>query len=135
MQVILLFQQGICKNISRISPISCFTYLINDITNTGLKEIQNLESNARQFTLDAQSEYYSYLNKHFKQYHIGYNYFSGIFGNVDNEHIKVPTLNTYYYPSITSSLTSNWIDLLLICFFALLFFALSVFQFIRYDVR
>jgi ABC-type transport system involved in multi-copper enzyme maturation permease subunit len=50
-------QQNIAKNISRISPVSCYTYLINDITHTGLGELKNIESNANQFKLYTESEF------------------------------------------------------------------------------
>jgi ABC-type transport system involved in multi-copper enzyme maturation permease subunit len=130
-----LVQQNISKNISRISPIGSYTYLISDLTNTGLKELSNIEYNARQFSSFTESDYYSKLRKYYKEYHIGYSISKGIFGQVDWNSIHVPTLNTYSYPLIASSLGVNWIDLLFLCFYALFFFALSVFQFIKYDVR
>lgn len=130
-----IVQQNISKNISRISPVSCYTYLISDLTNTGLNELSNIESNAKQFSSQTESDYFSKLRKNYKEYHIGYNYYSGIYGKVDWEDFHIPTLVTYTYPRMVTSIEGNWIDLLLICFYALLFFALSVFQFIKYDVR
>jgi ABC-type transport system involved in multi-copper enzyme maturation permease subunit len=130
-----LVQQSISKNISRISPIGCYTYLISDLTNTGLLELSNIESNARQFTSFTESEYYSKMRKYYKEYRFGGSTSNGIFGKVDWGSFKVPTMNTYNYPKLVSSLGSNWIDLLLICFYALFFFTVSVFQFIKYDVR
>ncbi|MDP3003338.1 MAG: ABC transporter permease subunit [Bacteroidales bacterium] len=130
-----LFQQNISKNISRISPIGCYTYLISDLTNTGLIELSNIESNARQFASFTESEYYSKMRKYYKEYRFGGSLSKGIFGKVDWGNFKVPTLNTYNYPKLVSSLGANWVDLLLICFYALFFFTVSVFQFIKYDVR
>jgi ABC-type transport system involved in multi-copper enzyme maturation permease subunit len=130
-----LVQQNISKSISRISPIGCYTYLISDLTNTGLKELSNIEYNAKQFSSFTESEYYSKLRKYYKEYRVGYNLSSGIFGQVDWNSIQVPTMNTYNYPTMVSSLGANWIDLLFICFYALFFFTVSVFQFIKYDVR
>lgn len=128
-------QQNISKNISRISPVSCYTYLISDFTHTGLEELRNIESNAMQFSHYAESEYYSLIRKDYKEYRIGGSFTSGHFGDYNQIKIEVPTLQNYNYPIITDTLFNNWIDLLLICFYALVFFAVSVFQFIKYDVR
>lgn len=131
-----LVQQGISKTISRLSPVSCYTYLISDITHTGLKEISTIEHNARQFSNTTESEFYSNFRKHFKEYRVGHSYSSGMFNaQIDWESIKVPTMHTYNYPKLMTVVGNNWIDLLLICFYSVLFFALSVFQFIKYDVR
>jgi ABC-type transport system involved in multi-copper enzyme maturation permease subunit len=130
-----LVQQNISKNISRISPISCYTYLVSDLTNTGLNELSNIEYNARQFSSYTESEFYGKLRKYYKEYHIGPQISKGIYGQIDWYSIQVPTLNTYIYPLLLSSLGANWVDLLFICFYAILFFTISVFQFIRYDVR
>jgi ABC-type transport system involved in multi-copper enzyme maturation permease subunit len=128
-------QQNIAKNISRISPVSCYTYLINDITHTGLGEIKNIESNANQFKLFTESEYYGPMRKDYKEYRIGGSLSYGYFGDVNKLNLKVPSIQNYKYPTLTESLVSNWIDLLLICFYTLIFFTVSVFQFIKYDVR
>jgi ABC-type transport system involved in multi-copper enzyme maturation permease subunit len=128
-------QQKISKNISRLSPVSCFTYLTSDLTNTGLNEIENIDYNAKNFSSETELNYYSKFRKYYKEYHIGYNYYSGTYGKIDWKDFHVPTLTKYTYPDIKTSIVINWPDLLLICFYALLFFALSVFTFIRYDVR
>lgn len=128
-------QQNISKNISRISPVSCYTYLISDFTHTGLEELNNVESNANQFRLYAESEYYRPIRKDYKEYKIGGSFTSGHFGDYEKIKTEVPVLQNYSYPSITDTLFNNWIDLLLICFYTLVFFAVSVFQFIKYDVR
>ncbi len=128
-------QQNIARNISRISPVSCYTYLVNDITHTGLGELINIESNASQFTQNAESEYYSHFRKNYKEYRIGGSYTSGYFGDMSKINVTVPSLQNYRYPSLSVALVNNWIDLVLIFFYAFLFFSLSVFQFIRYDVR
>jgi ABC-type transport system involved in multi-copper enzyme maturation permease subunit len=131
-----LIQQSICKNISRISPVSSFTYLVSDICNTGLSEILNVESNATQFSLEAGSRYYSIIDKNYKKYLFYNGTYSGFFGaSLTANDVKIPSMDNYHYPSVQSALFANWPDLLLICFYALLFFALSVFTFIRYDVR
>jgi ABC-type transport system involved in multi-copper enzyme maturation permease subunit len=128
-------QENISKNISRISPISCYTYLISDITHTGISELSNIESNARQFTSFSESEYYGKLRKYYKEYRFGSNISNGIFGQVDWASIITPTLEKYNYPKMVTLLGADWIDLLLICFYAITFFAVSVFQFNKYDVR
>jgi ABC-type transport system involved in multi-copper enzyme maturation permease subunit len=130
-----LVQQNISKNISRISPIGCYTYLISDFAHTGLEELRNLESNANQFTHYAESVYYGPMRKDYKEYRIGGSLSYGYFGDINKIKIEVPTLQNYNYPTITETLFNNWVDLLLICFYALFFFTVSVFQFIKYDVR
>lgn len=131
-----LVQQGVSKTISRLSPVSCYTYLISDITHTGLNEISNIEQNARQFSDNTESEFYSNFRKYYKEYRVGYNFSSGMYNaNINWQSIKVPTIDSYRYQKLMTIVGSNWIDLLLICFYSVLFFALSVFQFIKYDVR
>ena len=105
------------------------------MTNTGLRELSNIESNAKQFSGFAESEYYSKMRKYYKEYRIGYSFYSGMYGQIEWKDFQVPTLDNYSYPKLITSLGANWVDLLLICFYALLFFTLSVFQFIKYDVR
>jgi ABC-type transport system involved in multi-copper enzyme maturation permease subunit len=129
------FQENIAKNISRISPVSCYTYLISDFTHTGLGELKNISTNANEFLRFAETEYYDPIRKDYKEYRIGGSITSGYYGDDRKLNIKVPVLQQYNYPSLTDSFLDNWIDLLLICFYALVFFALSVFQFIKYDVR
>jgi ABC-type transport system involved in multi-copper enzyme maturation permease subunit len=128
-------QQNIVKNISRISPVSSYTYLISDFAHTGLEELKNLESNAKKFTLYSESEYYSPMRQNYKEYHIGGMYTNGYFGDTRKLNMHIPVLENYQYPSLTESLFNNWIDLLLICFYTLLFFAIGIFQFMKYDVR
>jgi ABC-type transport system involved in multi-copper enzyme maturation permease subunit len=71
----------------------------------------------------------------YKEYKIGGMYSSGYYGDLSKLGLEVPRLQNYSYPTLTDSLVNNWIDLLLICFYTLVFFAVSVFQFIKYDVR
>lgn len=128
-------QQSISKNISRISPVSCFTYLITDFTNTGLGEFRNIESNANRFKYLAESEYYAPMRKYYKEYWVGGSYTCGLFDFTNKEKVKIPALDRYIYPSMMVLIVNNWVDILLICFYTLLFFAFSIFQFFKYDVR
>ncbi|HLO59475.1 MAG TPA: ABC transporter permease [Bacteroidales bacterium] len=129
-----LTQVNISKSISRLSPVSCYTYLVTDLTNTGIGEISNLESNARQFVISSQNDYYKEVCRNYRQYHFEHGYYTGN-GAIDMSKVKVPTLNEYIYPTFLSCLSANWIDIVIILFYTILFFALSVFSFIRYDVR
>jgi ABC-type transport system involved in multi-copper enzyme maturation permease subunit len=128
-------QQNIAKNISRISPVSSFTFLINDITHTGLGELKNIETNGNQFRQYTESEYYSRIRTDYKEYRVGGMISNGYFGDISKLGLEVPRLQNYIYPSLVDSLVNNWTDILLLCFYSLLFFIVSVFQFIKYDVR
>ena len=52
-------QSGIAVILSRISPVSCFTYIISELSGTGLIAAENLPMNARRFQEKVEKDIYS----------------------------------------------------------------------------
>lgn len=42
-------QASIAMNLSRISPISCYTYLLSELSGTGISELENFDENAQRY--------------------------------------------------------------------------------------
>jgi hypothetical protein len=40
-------QSTIAMNLSRISPVSCYSYIVSEISATGVQEIENIAANSR----------------------------------------------------------------------------------------
>ena len=94
--------------LSRISPVSCYTYVISSIAGTGLTEPDNLLRHAQR--------YQDQMNE-----------------AVHNSAV-LPNM-VYHYPTLAEALHMVWPDILLLGLFSVLFFVLAFAGFNRYDVR
>ena len=130
----LTTQKRIALNISRLSFFSSFINIISDLASTGLSEIENFYDQSKQFNYVVKTEIYDKLV--LKRYYDAGGYSSSIdpgdFYETDHE---VPRISDYQYQSPGDVLKNNWPDFLLICFFSVLLFSLSITTFLRYDAR
>lgn len=128
-------QYSISENLSRISPVSCFTYIITELSNTGLLEMDNFRKHALQFQDDVKASVYDkYIIKRYSDY-------MGTWTNMtteeeyDSKKAPVPQMVNYKNATLTDVFKNRWVDVVLIIIFNILFFAASFVSFIRYDVR
>ena len=130
-----LAQQRIAINLSRISPVSCFTYLVSELAGTGVLGISEFDQQADQFQNQVEQEIYE--NYVYQQYgtgnmlNVGYRARDGF----DQSALAVPHITNYRHTTVTGALQARWIDLFLIAFYTLLFFVAGFVRFLRYDVR
>lgn len=135
-------QAVISMNLSRISPVSCYVYLVSDLAGTGVREAENFSTQAGRFREKIQSELYDLYV--FKKYAIpkgtlkGGSQNMGFFkkpGYEKKNVTEVPVMSGYRFLSLREVMRTEWIDAALLALFTLLFFAGAFVRFLRYDVR
>ena len=128
-------QGGIGVNLSRVSPICCFTYALSELAGTGTSEMDNFTTQAKQFQENVEHSIYNnievevyQLGGH-DQWHI---YDKDGFNSFD---IQIPNLTDYQHTTLAQALGVCWVDIVLLVLFSVLFFAGAFVSFLRYDVR
>jgi len=120
-------QFSIAMNLARISPVSCYAYIVSGLSGTGVAEPDNFVRNARMFQEDINQIFYD------KVFHIfGRQRRAEGFSVFDN--LSFPDMG-YRYFNLAEVLQEHWPDILLLCLFNVLFCALALMKFNRYDVR
>jgi ABC-2 type transport system permease protein len=126
-------QQRIALNISRLSPISSLIILISELSSTGFGELDNFRQQSGKFQDFVRTELYDKVIV--QRYYDSGGYRTSADYLKDIDQLPVPVIENYKYRGAKAALLDNWIDILLISVFGILFFAASFTGFIRYDVR
>jgi ABC-type transport system involved in multi-copper enzyme maturation permease subunit len=122
-------------NLSRISPVSCYTYLLSGLSGTGVTEPENFDENAQRYQDEVKRSVYD-------------NFVSISYGGVgggtattidsidgfDKSKASIPEMH-YRYRTLAEALQSGWADILLLFLFNILFFIAAFLRFRKYDVR
>lgn len=128
-------QQLLTMNFSRLSPLSCFTYLVTDLAATGPEEMNSFDKNSQKFLEFVKQEIYDdFYFKRYSWYGSYWGFDMKKEGTEDKKH-DVPVMRDYRHTTLNQALKANWIDLVLLVFYGILFFAGSFVGFLRYDVR
>ncbi|MFI5250908.1 MAG: ABC transporter permease [Bacteroidota bacterium] len=128
-------QQLIGMNLSRISPASSYNYLISEISSTGVLEMNNVLKHAQRFQDEVKENIY---DKFIIKSYGGLN--GGTATMIDwakgfNPHkAQVPNL-AYHQTDLGDAMRAEWVDILLLFLFNIIFFSAGVVIFNRYDVR
>ncbi|OHB82266.1 MAG: hypothetical protein A2Z38_09940 [Planctomycetes bacterium RBG_19FT_COMBO_48_8] len=120
-------QFSIAMNLARISPVSCYAYIVSGLSGTGVAEPDNFVSNARMFQEDINQIFYD------KVFHIFGRQRRAEGFNISDP-LSFPDMR-YRYFNLAEALQMYWPDILLLCLFNVLFCALALMRFNRYDVR
>lgn len=130
------FQNDLSRTISRVSPVSCFIFLISELSGTGLLETDNIEHNAMVFHRKVNEDIYRPYNIH-EYYTANSSYLNNPQKDdgFDKKVASVPHMDAYKSVSTTEILRAEWIDMLLLVLYTILFFAGAFVGFLRYDVR
>ena len=128
-------QQSIAKNISRLSPISCYMYLMTEIASTGLLEMRNFNDYAARYQDKVEQEVYSKFSD--TKYMFGGSVWvmSNNRGDTNTDNIEVPHLENYSFLSIEKILFRSLPDLLLLLLYLIVIPWITFVVFSRYDVR
>lgn len=122
-------------NLSRISPVSSYTYIVSEFAATGVLEMNNLARNADRFQNEVKDNIYDkFIVRKYGGTDGATATQSHVVPGFDPNKIDPPQLN-YHAIGLAEALVSEWLDILLLIFFNILFFAASYVSFLRYDVR
>jgi ABC-type transport system involved in multi-copper enzyme maturation permease subunit len=128
-------QASLAANLSRISPVSCYTYLISGISSTGTAEPDKFTENAERYQEQVKAAIYD--NWVVKTYRMGEpmpNIRVQRTEGFDQSKASIPEMK-YEYTPIAEVLRAGWVDILLLFVFNILFFAIAFWRFNKYDVR
>lgn len=128
-------QTSIAVNVSRLSPISCYTYLIAGLSGTGPAEPDRFKRNAQRYQDQVKEAIYD--NYIVRRYGNTTGSSASSVDRVDgfNESEAVVPDMTYQYTTLAETLQASWPDLALLFLFNLVFFAVAFLRFNKYDVR
>lgn len=130
-------QASLAVNLSRVSPVSCFTYLISELAGTSLLELKNFRGNADRFQQYVKETIYDkfvekrYVSKSGSIWSMG----SRADESYEPKEAPVPHLTNYRRVALVEVLNAQWIDILLLALYGVVFFAAGFVAFNRYDVR
>ena len=120
-------QLSIAMNLARMSPVSCYAYIVSGLSGTGVAEPDNFIRNAQRFQDHVKQILYDKVYRRFDKTIIveGFNY---------SDPPSFPDMR-YRYLSLTEALQIHWPDMLLLGLFDVLFCSLAFMKFNKYDVR
>ncbi|MFC1604765.1 ABC transporter permease [Planctomycetota bacterium] len=128
-------QTSLAANFSRISPVSCYTYLISGLAGTGTAEPDKFIENAERYQEQVKTAIYD--NFVIKGYRLPGGDGASTTTTVEgfgHSKVSIPDM-TYEYTTMAEVLRAGWIDILLLFVFNILFFAVAFWSFNKYDVR
>jgi len=128
-------QASLAVNLSRISPVSCCTYLVSGLCGTGPAEPDRFIRNAERYQEQVKAAIYD--NWVVKIYRMGEplpNIRVQQTEGFDQSKASIPEMK-YEYTPIAEVLRTGWVDILLLFTFNVLFFAVAFWRFNKYDVR
>jgi hypothetical protein len=120
-------QFAVAMNLCRISPVSCYAYVVSGISGTGVTEPDDFVQNAQRFQDQVTAVFYDQLS-------LGLGRQKRAEGFDVWEPPAFPDM-MYHYPSLAEALAVHWPDMLLLGLFNVLFAALAFLRFNKYDVR
>ena len=120
-------QNAIAMYTSRLSPASCYTYLVSGLSNTGTREYDKFRENAQTFQDEVKKAIYdNYERRVWKS--------GSQTTTLRDPPDTVPDMH-YRYANVAEIVEAGSVDVILLFGFTFLFFTLAFVTFNRYDVR
>jgi len=120
-------QAEIARNISRLSPVSCFVHIMAELSNTGFAEYRAWQETRSRFKQAIDRD----ISSKSTMIGFGHMYVGG--GGIDR---KAPAPKVEYQPVRFGEVAATaWPDALVLVIFGFVFFAGSTVAFLKYDVR
>jgi len=126
-------QNNLARSIARLSPIHTVNNLLAEFSGTGYSEIDYFMRQASIYQEYIQRNYYDKMK--LKIYRDERGYMSMNAGDQSAYPTEIPVLENYRSVSAGQVFQQNWVDVLLLCMYSLLFFVCAFVSFLRYDVR
>ncbi|HLO59474.1 MAG TPA: ABC transporter permease subunit [Bacteroidales bacterium] len=129
-------QMAIASNLSRISPVSSYTFLVTELSNTGILEYTNRQEAANKFQFRINQVIYSlYVYK--KYVYEGLTTFGteAKSGKWPTQHTSVPVMTEYNPVPFTMIIQKIWPDIILLIWYTIFFFTGALVSFLRFDVK
>jgi len=123
-------RSSIAMNLSRISPICIYTYIVCGLSGTGVAEPDNFTRNAQRYQDEVKQAIYDKIIVKRRRYGASFEYVDGF----DARKASLPDM-WYTYPTMTQALQESWLDILLLGLFDVLFYSLAFMRLNKYDVR
>lgn len=120
-------QTRLARNLSRLSPVSCFLHGVTEIAGTGLAEVGRLKENRTALASLLVNE----ISRKIKS--LRFENMAMSSDGVDRE-TPAPRL-VYKSGTLGDELAGAWPDMALLFFYGILFFAGAYVSFLRYDLR
>jgi len=128
-------QAALAMNLSRISPVSCYTYLIAELSGTGLSEPERFVKNAQRYQEAVREAVYDkYITKRYANTTGGSAASTHYAEGFDPSKTSLPEMY-YQHQTLAEALQTGWADILLLFLFNILFFIVAFLRFRKYDVR
>lgn len=123
-------QYSVATNLSRISPISCYSYVVSALSDTGIHEPDNFARNAQRYQNQVEEAVYDRFDVRVGKIGIGH-------GPDQFNKFHLPSVPDMVYTrcGLTEILGASWADVLLLVLFDVLFCALAFLGLNKYDVR
>ncbi|MDR2038612.1 MAG: ABC transporter permease [Bacteroidales bacterium] len=127
-------QNKIAKAISSLSIINSTNNLMAEFSGTGYSEANNFQEQAKQYQEMIKQILYDKIEHKIYYSQYGSSTSTSIpSGFSDN--FQIPVLDHYKYLDVSQTVRQNWIDILLLFFYCILFFVGAFASFLRFDVR
>ena len=120
-------QDAVALNLSRLSPVACYSFIVSELSGTGVTEPENLLQNAQRFQDQVTDVFYDVAYARFRNQSRPEEYFK--MGS-----LTLPDMS-YTRPTLAQAVRSVFPDILLLICFSGLCLALTFMRFNRYDVR
>jgi len=120
-------QSAVAMNLCRISPVSCYAYVVSGLTCTGVAEPDNFFRNAQRFQNQVEDVFYSQVT-----WGLGVRKRDAGFDRYDPP--PFPDMD-YGYPTLAENIQTVWPDILLLGLFSVFFGTLAFVRFSKHDVR
>jgi ABC-type transport system involved in multi-copper enzyme maturation permease subunit len=120
-------QAALARNLSRLSPVSCFVHVLAELAGTGFAEEKAWR--------DTRSRFKQILDREIAPKTGSITFGNVTWGNMDiDRNAPAPKLPAEAVP-LERRLGAVWVDLVLLAIYGLLFFSGAHVSFLRYDVR
>jgi ABC-type transport system involved in multi-copper enzyme maturation permease subunit len=120
-------QTGLARNISRLSPVSCFLHGVTEISGTGLAEYDRLKTNRASFR--------KFLEDEISRKSVMIRFENASMGDyLFDREAPAPKI-AYRGSALRDVLPGVWPDMVLLFVYGILFFAGAYVSFLRYDLR
>jgi len=128
-------QAGLAMNLSRLSPAGSYSFLVTELSGTGLLETENFRERSQQFQDKVSMEIYDnfiYSRYWYEGYRTsGFSAREGF----NEKNLPVPEIDQYTGPALKKLMQQTWIDLIILSLYTVIFFYAAFVSFLRYDVR